>query len=54
MLSNVPNIQKRSRSALFGFVKRPAVIERSSKNVRLLGLFGLVSMAFLLALLGHS
>ena len=53
VLFDVPNIQKRSRSALFGFfVKRPAVIERYSKNVLLLGLFGLVSMAFLLVVLG--
>ena len=53
VLFDVPNIQKRARSALFGFfVKRPVVIERYSKNVRLLGLFGLLSMAFLLVVLG--
>jgi putative peptide zinc metalloprotease protein len=53
VLFDVPDIQERSRRALFGFfVKRPAVIERYSKNVHLLGLFGLVSMAFLLVVLG--
>lgn len=43
----IPNIQQRSRKAMFGlFVKEPSVIIRHSKHRLALGLFGLASLLF--------
>jgi putative peptide zinc metalloprotease protein len=52
-LINVPNLYKRSRSTLWGFfVPQPSVISRHARHRILLGLFGLASTLFFIALIG--
>lgn len=52
-LLEIPNIQKRSRSALLAFfVRRPSVIARHARRSLALGLFGLASLFLLAAVFG--